>query len=107
MGELELRGLSTNTRVVIASDHGKALGQPWELLVEALFWELTHVPLVLHYPGLVPAGARVERPVANAVIPAAVLDLLGADESRLPDPPSAAFGRRHRLKLDGPTLSPN
>ena len=84
MEELEARGLAKNTLVVITSDHGESLGQHHlETHGRALYWELIHVPLVIYYPGHVPAGVKIERPVTNAAIPATVLDLIGGDDSRV------------------------
>jgi arylsulfatase A-like enzyme len=86
MQALELRGLASNTLVIVTSDHGEALGQHnLETHGRALYWELIHVPLVIWYPGHVPAGVRVNRPVTNAAIPETVMELLGAN-SEFPGP---------------------
>lgn len=88
MDSLEAQGLAGNTLVIITSDHGESLGQHHlENHGRALYWELIHVPLIIYYPGHVPAGVKIERPVTNAAIPATVLDLVGGDESRFPAPP--------------------
>ena len=87
MDELDRRGLATNTLVVITSDHGESLGQHHlETHGRALYWELIHVPLAIYYPGHVPAGVRIVRPVTNAAIPDTVLNLVGGDESKFPGP---------------------
>jgi arylsulfatase A-like enzyme len=87
MEELDKRGLAKNTLVVITSDHGESLGQHHlETHGRELYWELIHVPLVIYYPGHVPAGVKIERPVTNAAIPATVLNLVGADDSTFPGP---------------------
>ncbi len=79
MAELGRRGLTDHTLVVITSDHGESLGQHHlRTHGKALYWELVHVPLVIWYPGHVPAGATVATPVTNAAIPATIMDLLGA-----------------------------
>jgi arylsulfatase A-like enzyme len=96
MDGLDERGLAENTLVVITSDHGESLGQHHlETHGRALYWELIHVPLVIYFPGHVPAGTRVQRPVTNAAIAATVLDLVGADAnqsgSRFPGPSLAAL----------------
>jgi arylsulfatase A-like enzyme len=88
MDDLGQRGLANHTLVVITSDHGEALGQH-QLIThgKALYWEQIHVPLVIWYPGHVPAGVRVTRPVTNAAIPATIMDLIGAGaQSPLPSP---------------------
>ncbi|MGZ4733945.1 MAG: sulfatase, partial [Terriglobales bacterium] len=87
MDELEVRGLAKNTLVVITSDHGESLGQHHlETHGRALYWELIRVPLVICYPGHVPAGVKIERPVTNAGIPDTVIKLVGGDESRFSGP---------------------
>jgi arylsulfatase A-like enzyme len=77
LAELKQRGLTQKTLVVITSDHGESLGQhQLTYHASALYWELIHVPLLVWYPGHVPAGARVARPVSVSDIPATVLDLV-------------------------------
>jgi arylsulfatase A-like enzyme len=89
MEELGRRGLANNTLVVITSDHGEALGQHHlRTHGKALYWEQIHVPLVIWYPGHVPAGVTVTTPVTNAAIPATIMDLLGAGPQS-PFPPSS------------------
>ncbi len=84
---LDEHGMAKNTLVVITSDHGESLGQHHlETHGRALYWELIHVPLIFYFPGHVPAGVKIERPVTNAAIPATVLDLIGVDHSRPPGP---------------------
>jgi arylsulfatase A-like enzyme len=88
MDRLEAQGLARNTLVIITSDHGESLGQHHlETHGRALYRELIHVPLIIYYPGHVPAGVRIQRPVTNAAIPSTVLDLIGGDESKFPGPP--------------------
>src|SRR6202163_5130159 len=78
MEELRRRGLENNMLVVITSDHGESLGQHHlRTHGKALYWELIHVPLVIWYPGHIPAGVTVTTPVTNAAIPATIMDLLG------------------------------
>ncbi len=89
MAELGQRGLAAHTLVVITSDHGESLGQHHlRTHGKALYWELIHVPLLIWYPGHVPAGATVVTPVTNAAIPATIMDLLGAG-TESPFPPAS------------------
>jgi arylsulfatase A-like enzyme len=89
MEELGRRGLANHTLVVITSDHGESLGQHHlRTHGKALYWELIHVPLVIWYPGHVPAGVMVTMPVSNAAIPSTIMDLLGAG-AQSPFPPSS------------------
>jgi arylsulfatase A-like enzyme len=78
MLSLDAKGLSKNTLVIVTSDHGEALGQHFLMTHgHALYWELIHVPLIIWYPGGVPAGSVVNQPVSNASIPATVMDFVG------------------------------
>lgn len=89
---LQKSGLLNNTLVIVTSDHGESLGQHHlETHGRALYWELVHVPLVIWFPGHVPAGLRISAPVSNAAIPATILNLLGANwQSTFPAPSLAA-----------------
>src|SRR5204862_403870 len=77
MQAFEQRGLAKNTLVIVTSDHGESLGQH-ELQTHgrALYRELIQVPLVIWYPGRVPAGMRLDQPVSNAAIPATVMQIV-------------------------------
>jgi len=80
MESLRQRGLSGNTLVVITSDHGESLGEHGlHYHASALYWELIHVPLVIWFPGHVPAGMRIATPVTNAAIPSTITDLLAME----------------------------
>ncbi|MGH9504492.1 MAG: sulfatase [Terriglobales bacterium] len=81
MDELDRRGLANNTIVIITGDHGESLGQHHlRTHGKALYWELIHVPLVIRYPGHVPAGTRLNVPVTNSAIPATIMELLGEEK---------------------------
>ncbi|MGA9814986.1 MAG: sulfatase [Terriglobales bacterium] len=77
MQALDQRGLTNNTLLIVTSDHGESLGQHGLTYHgQALYRELIHVPLLMWYPGHVPA-AKVQTPVTNAAIPATIIDILG------------------------------
>ncbi|MBA3914746.1 MAG: sulfatase [Acidobacteriales bacterium] len=85
--DLKQQGLQ-NTLVILTSDHGESLGDHGlSYHGAALYWELVHVPLILSWPGHVPAGVRIPTPVTNAAIPATVTDLTGHPDQALPGPP--------------------
>jgi arylsulfatase A-like enzyme len=89
---LQQRGLANNTMIVVTSDHGESLGQHFLMTHgRALYWELIHVPLVISYPGRVPAGVILTQPVTNAALPATILDLLGGESGAFPGPPLSVF----------------
>ena len=75
--QLDQRGLGKDTLVIITSDHGEGLGEhSMQYHGIGLFREQIHVPLVLRYPGHLPAAVRVTRPRSNAAIAATVMDLV-------------------------------
>lgn len=77
LGALQNRSLLGNTLVIITSDHGESLGQhAMQFHGIALYMEQIHVPLLVWYPGNVPAGLQVTRPVSNAAIASTVMDIV-------------------------------
>lgn len=78
LAELKHRGLEENTIVILTADHGELLGEHGLLdHRNALYWELVHVPLLMRWPGHLPAGKRVATTVSMASLPATILDLVG------------------------------
>ena len=75
--ELKDRGLEESTIVILTADHGESLGDHGlQGHTNALYWELVHVPLVMRWPGHLPAGKRVATAVSMASLPATILDLV-------------------------------
>jgi len=96
------RGLDKNTLVVITSDHGESFGEHG--LVShgtSLYHEQLWVPLIYWWPGHVPAGKRIERPISSASLPATVLDLLGEPDRK--DYPVASLAQL----WNEPSVSPD
>jgi arylsulfatase len=59
LAALDQAGLADDTLVVLTSDHGEMLGDHAQLLKGPLFYEgAVHVPLLLRWPGRLPAGTR-------------------------------------------------
>jgi arylsulfatase A-like enzyme len=59
VGHLEARGRRNDTLIVFMSDNGVFLGQHQMLRKGPMFYEeLVRVPLIFHWPGVVPAGER-------------------------------------------------
>jgi arylsulfatase A-like enzyme len=89
-GELDKQGLS-NTILVITADHGESFGEHGFLLHgHSLYNEQLHVPLLLVWPGHIPAGVRPDYPVSNASIAATLLELCRLDNPLLSSAPSLA-----------------
>lgn len=76
---LEEAGLADNTLVVFTSDHGEMLGDHDILLKGPMMYDAcTRVPLILRWPGQVPAGRRCEDLVQWIDLTATYLDISGA-----------------------------
>jgi arylsulfatase A-like enzyme len=85
---LDDQGVLKNTIVIVTSDHGESLGDHGlSFHGAALYRELVHVPLIISYPGHIPARTRVEQPVENAAIATTVMNLVGAKQNPFPGPP--------------------
>lgn len=66
------------TLVVVTADHGEGLGQHhWMEHALHLYEEQLHVPLLLRWPGEIPAGRRIATPVALADVAPTILALAG------------------------------
>ena len=97
LDELDARGELDNTLVIVTADHGEQFGE------HGIFWHGTslhqpqmHVPLLMRLPGRLPKGCRVAEVTSQADLPATVLDLVEADDSRLPGRSLAHFWRTQR-----------
>jgi arylsulfatase A-like enzyme len=84
--ELQKRGVLKNTLVIITSDHGEQFGE--HSLFDhgnSLYRVSLQVPLLISFPGRVPAGKRIQEAVTLRDIPATILDLVKLEvEPRLP-----------------------
>jgi arylsulfatase A-like enzyme len=87
IGGLRARAALDHTLLIVLADHGESFGEHGLFTHRsALYDELVRVPLLMRWPGVVPAGRRLETPVSIADIAATVLDLLP------PGPPSQVPG---------------
>lgn len=76
------RGTLDRTLLIVMADHGEMLGEHGSYgHSSALYEPGIHVPLMLRYPPLIPAGTRVETPVSTVGVFATVLDVLGLEPS--------------------------
>ena len=76
--EMKRRGVLDNTIVIVTADHGEHFGEHG--IIEhgaSLYTQETRVPLIIRFPGRIPAGMRVAAPVSVANIPATVTALTG------------------------------
>jgi len=87
LDELDALGLARDTLVVFLSDHGEAFAEHGVFLHDDLYAETLHVPLILRFPGRLPAGVRRPERVGLVDVMPTILDLLGVPA------PSAVEGR--------------
>ena len=83
---LTSRDILDETVIAVTADHGDSLGEHGHLGHRmALFDELVHVPLMIRYPRLFPAGSRVPFQVQLADLVPTFLDVAGVsiDVSRM------------------------
>jgi arylsulfatase A-like enzyme len=75
---LEELGIREKTLVILTSDHGELLGEHgMGGHIEPLYEPLLRVPLIMSYPGVLPAERIVSTPVRHVDILPTLLDLLG------------------------------
>jgi arylsulfatase A-like enzyme len=94
LSTLQAEGQLDNTIVLITADHGELLGEHGlEGHARSAYRDVLHVPLLVRFPGRVPAGARVARAVSLRDLPATILDLAGLPAGALPGTSLAAAWR--------------
>lgn len=81
--ELTNRGVLDRTIVVVTSDHGEMFGEHGGIVSHgnALYFELTRVPLVMRYPPALPSGLRVARPVPLRDLARTLVELAGLPDT--------------------------
>ncbi len=89
---LDAKGLRGRTLVVVTSDHGEGLGEHGEDEHMFFVYDSTlRVPLVVSWPGRLPAGARVRGQFRSIDLLATVLDLAGVPAPKTSGVSRAAF----------------
>ena len=77
LDRLDQLGLGRDTLVVFTSDHGEAFGEHGQFQHDDLYAGTLRVPLVLRWPGHLPAGLRIENRVRLIDVMPTILELLG------------------------------
>jgi arylsulfatase A-like enzyme len=73
---LQERGVLDNTVLIVTADHGEAFGEHGLTTHgNSLYLETLRVPLIVRFPGVVPAGRRIETAVSLADVASTLLDL--------------------------------
>lgn len=94
LDRLDALGLADNTLVVFCSDHGEMLGAHGLREKNVFYEESARVPMLLRFPGRIPAGHVVETPVSTIDIFATLLDYLDITAP-------ANHGQSWQLMIDG------
>ena len=78
LDQLKSSGLDSNTLVIFHSDHGEALGEHKFIgHGRYLFEDNLEIPLIIRWPGVIPAGSRVDTIVGTIDIAATILETAG------------------------------
>lgn len=94
LDELDRKGIANNTLVVFVSDHGEMLGDHGMVSKNKMYEGSVHIPLLMRFPKVIPAGTKVDVPVSHHDIFATILDY-----TRMKTPNND--GRSLRKLIDG------
>lgn len=76
--ELSRRGMLDQTLIIVTSDHGEEFNEHGLIHHgNSLYRPAIQVPLILSWPGRIPAGVGVSQPVSLRDMPSTVVDLAG------------------------------
>jgi choline-sulfatase len=106
---LEENGLAENTLIVYTSDHGEQAGEHGLWWKQTMYEASARVPLLVSWPGVIPAGQRCPRVVSTLDLTATLLDAAGAPA--LPDMAGRSLlglvgADERRLTVDGRPPAP-
>ena len=102
MEELERRGLSQNTLLIITSDHGESFSEHGVFAHgTSLYREQVRVPILLRWPGKIPGGLRVTSRVSLVELAGTVMDLIGGEIPREFRGPSLAVAWKNPSAMEG------
>jgi arylsulfatase A-like enzyme len=102
LGMLNGRSRQRDTLTVIVSDHGDGLGEHGYFgHAFVAYEELVHVPLILHWPGQLPA-MRVETPVSSRRVYHTILSAVGPIAEHPNLDPAAVRGLSLQRTIYGP-----
>jgi arylsulfatase A-like enzyme len=105
MRDLRARGLLNNTIVVLTADHGEEFAEHGLYNHgNSLYFRSLHVPLVMLFPGVIPASRRVGEVVSLRDVAATIVDLAGVP-GRLPGESLRATWDSSSARAAGPVLS--
>ncbi len=100
---LREKGVLDDTLVILTSDHGEELGEHGVFEHNWMYQTNLRIPLIMTWPGGLPASVRVNGLVETVDILPTVSDLLGLVP---PGPEDGAESDAEYLRLDGKSLLP-
>ena len=78
--QLEAMGAMDDTLIIITNDHGEELQDHGKFgHGHSLYEELLRAPLLMYFPGLFPAGGRIQEVVENVDVTPTIVDALGLE----------------------------
>jgi len=77
LDELDRKGLTDNTLVVFVSDHGEMMGDHGLYSKMKMYEGSVHIPLIMRFPGVIPAEEKISTPVSHLDLFATILDYTG------------------------------
>ncbi len=81
---LEKSGLSKNTLVILTADHGEEfLEHGWLFHGKRLYDELTHVPLIMRLPGIIPQDKVIPDLVRHIDLVPTILDIVNIQSNNI------------------------
>lgn len=82
LDKLDKLGLRDSTMVVLTSDHGESLGEHGYVgHGRELYDGIVHIPLIIRYPGKIPAGKVIQERVSLLDITPTILDIALANQN--------------------------
>jgi arylsulfatase A-like enzyme len=106
LDQLRHRGELERTVVIVTSDHGEHWGEhDLESHGNSLYLPLLRVPLLIHAPGQVPGGQRIDRVISLRDLAATMVDLAGAEGGSLPGVSLAPVARQQPGAEASPVLA--
>lgn len=82
LDQLKKSNYADNTIVVLWSDHGMHMGEKENIEKFTLWERSTRVPLIISYPGIIPAGTSCDQPVSLMDIYPTLVELSGFEKPK-------------------------
>jgi len=82
LGSLDEMGLMEDTLLIVTADHGELFGEHGKWAHgNAVYQELSRVPFLMRYTGVIPAGTVVDSPIQSMDLTPTILDWAGVRQT--------------------------